>query len=74
MHARKIWKVMDMALDAKKPFVSLNDSGGARIQEGIPSLNGYSGILYRNTIASGYIPRSPRSWDRRRAAPSIRRP
>ncbi|MDA8125364.1 MAG: methylmalonyl-CoA carboxyltransferase [Deltaproteobacteria bacterium] len=56
MHARKFWKVMDMALEAKKPFVSLNDSGGARIQEGIPSLNGYSGILYRNTMASGYIP------------------
>jgi acetyl-CoA carboxylase carboxyltransferase component len=56
MQARKIWKVMDMALDAKKPFVSLNDSGGARIQEGIPSLEGYSGIFHRNTMASGYIP------------------
>ena len=47
---------MDMAVDARKPFVALNDSGGARIQEGITSLNGYSGIFYRNTIASGYIP------------------
>jgi acetyl-CoA carboxylase carboxyltransferase component len=56
MHAQKIWKVMDMAVDAKKPFVALNDSGGARIQEGIAALNGYSGIFYRNTIASGYIP------------------
>ncbi len=56
MHARKIWKVMDMAVDAKKPFVALNDSGGARIQEGISALNGYSGIFYRNSIASGYIP------------------
>lgn len=56
MHAQKIWKVMDMAVDARKPFVALNDSGGARIQEGITSLNGYSGIFYRNTIASGYIP------------------
>ena len=56
MHAKKIWKVMDMALDAQKPFVALNDSGGARIQEGVPSLEGYGGIFYRNTIASGYIP------------------
>lgn len=56
MHAKKIWKVMDMAIDAKKPFVSFNDSGGARIQEGVPSLEGYGGIFYRNTIGSGYIP------------------
>ncbi len=56
MHAQKIWKVMDMARDARKPFVALNDSGGARIQEGITALNGYSGIFYRNTLASGYIP------------------
>lgn len=56
MHAGKIWKIMDMALDARKPFVSLNDSGGARIQEGVPALEGYGGIFYRNTIASGYIP------------------
>jgi acetyl-CoA carboxylase carboxyltransferase component len=56
MHARKIWKIMDMALDARKPFVSMNDSGGARIQEGVPALDGYGGIFYRNTIGSGYIP------------------
>jgi len=56
MHAKKIWKVMDMAMDAKKPFVALNDSGGARIQEGVPSLEGYGGIFYRNTVGSGYIP------------------
>ncbi|MFA6412775.1 MAG: carboxyl transferase domain-containing protein, partial [Syntrophales bacterium] len=56
MHSKKIWKIMDMALDAKKPFVSMNDSGGARIQEGVPSLEGYGGIFYRNTIGSGYIP------------------
>ena len=56
MHARKIWKVMDMALDAQKPFIAINDSGGARIQEGVPSLEGYGGIFYRNTMASGYIP------------------
>ena len=56
MHAKKIWKVMDMAMDARKPFVALNDSGGARIQEGVPSLEGYGGIFYRNTLGSGYIP------------------
>lgn len=56
MHAQKIWKVMDMAVDARKPFVALNDSGGARIQEGITALTGYAGIFYRNSIASGYIP------------------
>lgn len=56
MHTRKIWKVMDMAIDAGKPFISLNDSGGARIQEGVPSLEGCGGIFYRNVMASGYIP------------------
>jgi propionyl-CoA carboxylase beta chain len=56
MHTRKIWKVMDMAIDARKPFVSLNDSGGARIQEGVPSLEGCGGIFYRNALGSGYIP------------------
>ena len=56
MHAKKIWKVMDMAIDAGKPFISLNDSGGARIQEGVPALEGYGGIFFRNTRASGYIP------------------
>lgn len=56
MHVRKIWKVMDMAFDARKPFVALNDSGGARIQEGVPALDGGGGIFYRNTMASGYIP------------------
>ncbi len=56
MHAKKIWKVMDMAIAAQKPFIAINDSGGARIQEGVPSLEGYGGIFYRNSIASGYIP------------------
>ncbi|MBN1546520.1 MAG: acyl-CoA carboxylase subunit beta [Syntrophaceae bacterium] len=56
MHAKKIWKIMDMAIEAKKPFIALNDSGGARIQEGVPALDGYGGIFYRNTQASGYIP------------------
>ncbi len=56
MHAKKIWRVMDMALEARKPFIALNDSGGARIQEGVPALDGYGGIFYRNTQASGFIP------------------
>ena len=56
MHSRKIWKIMDMAIAAQKPFIALNDSGGARIQEGVPSLDGYGGIFYRNTLGSGYIP------------------
>ena len=56
MHAKKIWKVMDMAVAARKPFIALNDSGGARIQEGVPSLEGSGGIFYRNSLASGYIP------------------
>lgn len=56
MHAKKIWKVMDMAIAAGKPFISLNDSGGARIQEGVPSLEGYGGIFYRNVLGSGCIP------------------
>lgn len=56
MHAKKIWKVMDMAIASGKPFISLNDSGGARIQEGVPSLEGCGGIFYRNVLGSGYIP------------------
>jgi methylmalonyl-CoA decarboxylase subunit alpha len=56
MHAKKIWKVMDMAITAGKPFIALNDSGGARIQEGVPSLDGCGGIFYRNVLGSGYIP------------------
>ncbi|MBQ6066461.1 MAG: methylmalonyl-CoA carboxyltransferase [Clostridia bacterium] len=55
-HARKICRAMDMAMDMKAPFVSVNDSGGARIEEGIDSLAGYADIFYRNTIASGVIP------------------
>lgn len=56
MHAKKICKVMDMALKAGKPFVGFNDSGGARIQEGVDSLSGYGQIFYRNAISSGVIP------------------
>ena len=56
MHAQKIWKVLDNALKVGAPVVGINDSGGARIQEGVNSLCGYGGIFYRNTIASGVIP------------------
>ncbi len=55
-HAMKICRAMDMALDMKAPFISINDSGGARIEEGIDSLSGYADIFYRNTISSGVIP------------------
>ncbi|MCP3951880.1 MAG: methylmalonyl-CoA carboxyltransferase, partial [Desulfobacterales bacterium] len=56
MHAKKICKVMDMALKAGVPFVGMNDSGGARIQEGVDALSGYGQIFYRNAVASGVIP------------------
>ena len=56
MHARKICKVMDMALKAGVPFIGINDSGGARIQEGVDALSGYGQIFYRNATASGVIP------------------
>src|SRR4051794_13620550 len=55
-HAEKIVKVMDMALKTGAPVVGLNDSGGARIQEGVASLGGYADIFLRNTLASGVIP------------------
>ncbi|MFC7309344.1 acyl-CoA carboxylase subunit beta [Streptomyces monticola] len=55
-HAAKIHKVMDMALAAGAPLVSLNDGAGARIQEGVSALAGYGGIFQRNTRASGIIP------------------
>lgn len=55
-HSRKIIAAMDMALEMRTPFIMLNDSGGARIEEGVCSLNGYSGIFLRNTKASGVIP------------------
>jgi propionyl-CoA carboxylase beta chain len=55
-NARKICKVMDLALKMGAPVVGLNDSGGARIQEGVASLGGYADIFLRNTIASGVVP------------------
>ncbi len=55
-HAEKICKVMDLAMRNGAPLVGLNDSGGARIQEGVASLGGYADIFLRNTLASGVIP------------------
>src|SRR5690554_3342667 len=56
MHAMKIANVMDLAAKNGAPFIGLNDSGGARIQEGVLSLDGYGQIFYRNSIYSGVIP------------------
>ncbi|HMF55998.1 MAG TPA: acyl-CoA carboxylase subunit beta [Pyrinomonadaceae bacterium] len=55
-HAEKICKVMDLAMKVGAPVIGLNDSGGARIQEGVVSLGGYADIFLRNTLASGVIP------------------
>jgi len=55
-HAQKICKVMDMAMKTGAPVIGLNDSGGARIQEGVVSLAGYADIFLRNTLASGVVP------------------
>ncbi|MEA2067239.1 MAG: carboxyl transferase domain-containing protein [Thermotogota bacterium] len=56
MHAKKIMKIQDVAMKMGIPLIGINDSGGARIQEGVDSLYGYGGIFYRNTRASGVIP------------------
>jgi len=56
MHARKITKIMDHAMSLRIPCIGINDSGGARIQEGVNSLAGYGEIFYRNTLSSGVIP------------------
>jgi len=56
VHAEKICKIMDMAMKNGAPLIGLNDSGGARIQEGVVSLGGYADIFLRNTLASGVIP------------------
>ncbi|MBI3763188.1 MAG: methylmalonyl-CoA carboxyltransferase [Chloroflexi bacterium] len=56
VHAEKVCKIMDMAIKSGAPLIGLNDSGGARIQEGVVSLGGYADIFLRNTLASGVIP------------------
>jgi propionyl-CoA carboxylase beta chain len=55
-HAEKVVRIMDLAMQNGAPVIGLNDSGGARIQEGVVSLGGYADIFYRNTLASGVIP------------------
>ncbi|MDF7810306.1 acyl-CoA carboxylase subunit beta [Hymenobacter sp. YC55] len=55
-HAEKIVKIMDLAMKNGAPVIGLNDSGGARIQEGVVSLGGYADIFYKNTLASGVVP------------------
>jgi len=55
-HAEKICKMMDLAMKVGAPVVGMNDSGGARIQEGVVSLGGYADIFLRNTLASGVVP------------------
>src|SRR5712671_3267455 len=55
-YARKICKIMDLAMKTGTPIIGLNDSGGARIQEGVVSLAGYADIFLRNTLASGVVP------------------
>lgn len=56
MHAKKITKVLDLAIKTGAPVIGMNDSGGARIQEGVDALAGYGEIFFRNTMASGVIP------------------
>jgi methylmalonyl-CoA decarboxylase subunit alpha len=70
MHANKIVKAMRMALKYGCPFIALNDSGGARIQEGVDSLGGYARIFDANCEASGVIPSFRSSWARAPAARS----
>src|SRR5215207_803299 len=57
-YAEKIGKIMDLAMKVGAPIVGLNDSGGARIQEGVVSLGGYADIFLRNTLASGVVPQN----------------
>ncbi len=73
-YAEKICKVMDLAVRNGAPVIGLNDSGGARIQEGVVSLGGYAEIFLRNTLAvgRGAADLAP-SWDRARAARCTRR-
>lgn len=61
MHAKKICKVQDLALQNRAPIIGINDSGGARIQEAVDALSGYGNIFFRNVKASGVVPSSPSS-------------
>ena len=64
-NAEKICKIMDLAMRAGAPVIGLNDSGGARIQEGVASLAGYADIFLRNTLASGVMPQISAIIDRK---------
>ena len=55
-HAKKICKIMDLAVQNGAPIIGLNDSGGARIQEGVAALGGYADVFWRNVQASGAVP------------------
>lgn len=70
--AAKICKVMDMAMKNGAPLIGINDSGGARIQEGVNSLSGYTEIFQRNILASGVIPQISAIFGPAPAAPYIR--
>lgn len=59
MHAMKIVDAQKYALKAGIPVVTVNDSGGARLQEGVAALSGYAQVFYNNVLASGVVPRSP---------------
>ena len=75
IHSKKICDVMDYALKTGCPIVGFNDSGGARIQEGIDSLSGYGQVFFRNVLLSGRRAADRRSWpDLAPAARLIRRP
>src|SRR3712207_3894663 len=64
-YAEKICKVMDLAMQVGAPIIGLNDSGGARIQEGVVSLGGYADIFLRNTLTSGVVPQISLVLDRK---------
>ena len=68
--AKKIVKVMDMAMKTGCPFISINDSGGARIHEGIDALSGYGDIFLRNTLASGVILKKISPYPQKASMPS----
>jgi len=73
-NAQKVCKIMDLALRAGAPVIGLNDSGGARIQEGVMSLAGYADIFLRNTLSSGVIPQIQRGlWGHAPVGLSIHR-
>ena len=72
-YAEKICKVMDLAMKTGAPVIGLNDSGGARIQEGVETLAGYADIFLRNTLASGVVPQISAIMGPARAAPCTRR-